>query len=112
MKKQRTASLDENHVPTSPPCLKHKSRANAVPSPKSNYQYYQEYCNVYSLNCHLLQQVHASSNPQIDLVNQEKQELEKRLKSLEKCKKIHEEKLEWNFEIEGLKTKVRHSVRA
>ena len=36
----------------------------------------------------------------------ERKTLQERLENLEKCKQTHEEKLEWNFEIEGLKTKV------
>lgn len=47
----------------------------------------------------------------MELATEEKKQLEKRLENLELCKKQHEEKLEWNFEIEGLKTKVlSHSV--
>jgi len=36
---------------------KQKLNKNALPSPKSNYQYYQQFCNVFTLNSQLIQQV-------------------------------------------------------
>ena len=61
MKKQKTLAPlpDEDPSPTSPVKRKSKS-SNAMPSPKSNFKYYQQFCNVFSLNCHLLQQVRHS----------------------------------------------------
>jgi hypothetical protein len=42
----------------------------------------------------------------LELAKTEKENLEERLHNLEKCKREHEEKLEWNFEIDGLRKKV------
>ena len=41
-----------------------------------------------------------------NIVSKEKEELEEKFKRLESSVKKHEEKLDWHFEIEGLKIKV------
>ena len=63
MKKQKInpSATKELPIPASPPPIKYKRKNDTIPSPKSNYQYYQQYCNVFTLNCHLLQQVSFSN---------------------------------------------------
>lgn len=43
--------------PKDVPASKRRAKGNAIPSPRSNYKYYQQYCKVFELNSQLREQV-------------------------------------------------------